>query len=157
MSKYTPISIKTHPWVAYDTLRSAFVVAERNKEYTQQLVDRNSDFLLSQGCLSPDIFRVPGSLELSWFASHLLQSGDYDIIIVFGVIIKGKTMHYEFISQAIFNGIVSLSISYPSQALISGILTVEDPSLLPERISDNFARAALNLWTEKQKIHKNKR
>jgi 6,7-dimethyl-8-ribityllumazine synthase len=71
-------------------------------------------------------------------------------VILFGVIIQGKTMHYEFISQAIFNGIVSLSVQYPSKALISGILTVEDESLLLERISDNFARSALNLWKEKQ-------
>ncbi len=152
MSKYTPITIKTHPRISYDTVKSAFVVAERNKEHTQQLAQLNADLLASQGCPSPDIFRVPGSLELPGFAKLLLQTGNYDIVIVFGVIIKGKTMHYEFISSAIFDGIVSLSISYPSQALISGILTVEDPSLLPERISDNFARAALNLWTEKQKL-----
>jgi 6,7-dimethyl-8-ribityllumazine synthase len=61
-------------------------------------------------------------------------------------------MHYEFISQAIFNGIVDISIAHPSKTLISGILTVEDKNLLPERISDNFARSALNLWREKQKI-----
>jgi 6,7-dimethyl-8-ribityllumazine synthase len=61
-------------------------------------------------------------------------------------------MHYEFIAQAIFNGIVALSIQYPSKTLISWILTVEDKNLLEERISDNFARSALNLWLEKTKI-----
>ena len=150
MSKYTPIALHASSW--YETLRSAFVVAERNRDHTESLAQLNADLLTSQGCPSPDIFRVPGSLELPGFANQLLQTGNYDIVIVFGVIIKGKTMHYEFISSAIFDGIVSLSISHPSQALISGILTVEDPSLLPERISDNFARAALNLWTEKQKV-----
>lgn len=149
MSKYSPIAL--HPWAWYQDLHIAFVVAERNKAYTQQLADLNRDFLISQDCPSPDIFRVPGSLELPGFASQLLDVGKYDIVLVFGVIIKGKTMHYEFISQAIFNGLVSLSISYPSSTLIAGVLTVEDEALLAERISDNYARAALNLWTEKKR------
>ncbi len=60
-------------------------------------------------------------------------------------------MHYEFISQAIFNAHVQLLMRYPLKTLIAGVLTVEDEVLLPERVSDNYARAALNLWSEQQR------
>lgn len=151
MSKYTPTPLKNNASPLYASLHIAYVVAERNKNYTQKLVDKSNELFAAQWCSSPDVFWVPGSLELLWFAEQILSSGKYDIVIAFGVIIKGKTMHYEFISQAIFNAYVQLSMRYPMKTLIAGVLTVEDEILLPERISDNYARAALNLWIEQQR------
>lgn len=146
MSKYSQTSIKSLDHLP-PSLKTAFVVAERNKDYTQSLADLNAQVFVDHWYTQPDIFWVPGSLELPGFANRLLLL-DYDIVIVFGVIIKGKTMHYEFISQAIFQGIVQLSITYPQHVLISWVLTVEDESLLQERVTDNYARAALNLYSE---------
>lgn len=146
MSKYSQTSLKSLDHLS-PSLKAAFVVAERNKDYTQSLADLNAQVFVDHWYAQPDIFWVPGSLELPGFANRLLLL-DYDIVIVFGVIIKGKTMHYEFISQAIFQGIVQLSIAYPQQVLISWVLTVEDESLLQERVTDNYARAALNLYSE---------
>ena len=146
MSKYSQTLIKSLDHLP-PSLKTAFVVAERNKDYTQSLADLNTQVFVDHWYTQPDIFWVPGSLELPGFANRLLLL-DYDIVIVFGVIIKGKTMHYEFISQAIFQGIVQLSIAYPQQVLISWVLTVEDESLLQERVTDNYARAALNLYSE---------
>lgn len=150
MSKYIQTSIKQSDIITKD-IKIAFVVAERNKDYTQSLANLNAQVFLDHGYTQPDIFWVPGSLELPGFANNLLLRG-YDIVIVFGVIIKGKTMHYEFISQAIFQGIVQLSITYPQHVLISWVLTVEDESLLQERVTDNYARAALNLYSEHAKL-----
>lgn len=112
-------------------------------------MQKNILLFKDQGFENISVFEVPGSLELPSMATQLIE--DYDVILLFGIIIKGKTMHYEFISQAIFNGIVNLTMQYPNKTLISGILTVEDKNLLEERISDNFARSALNLWIEKSK------
>jgi 6,7-dimethyl-8-ribityllumazine synthase len=117
MSKYIQTPIKSLDNLP-QTLKIAFVVAERNKDYTQSLADINAQVFLDHGYTQPDIFWVPGSLELPGFANNLLSRG-YDIVILFGVIIKGKTMHYEFISQAIFQGLVQLSITYPQHVLIS--------------------------------------
>ncbi len=132
------------------TIRIACIHTWRNEIYVKDLLQQNVKFLQEHWFSDIDIFEVPGSLELPGFAAKVID--DYDIVILFRVIIKGKTMHYEFISQTIFNGIVSLSIQNPNRNLISGILTVEDKDLLEERISDNFARSALNLWLEKMKI-----
>jgi 6,7-dimethyl-8-ribityllumazine synthase len=149
MADYKLIPIKDI-WAIPTNLRIACLYTRRNETQVQQLLQKNIQFLKEQGFEDISVFEVPGSLELPSMAAKLME--DYDIILLFGIIIKGKTMHYEFISQAIFNGIVSLSIQYPSKTLISGILTVEDKNLLEERISDNFARSALNLWLEKIKI-----
>lgn len=149
MADYKLIPIKDL-WSIPSNLRIACIYTRWNETSVQSLLQKNMQFLREQGFENISVFEVPGSLELPSMAAKLME--DYDIILLFGVIIKGKTMHYEFISQAIFNGIVSLSIQYPNRTLISGILTVEDKNLLEERISDNFARSALNLWLEKMKI-----
>lgn len=133
-------------------LKVAFVVAEWNKSYTQSLAELNSNLISELWFAAPTVYRVPGSLELPGFANQLLSSGQYDVVVIFGVIIKGKTMHYEFISQAIFQGVMNISLAYPQKVIISGVLTVEDEALLAERVTDNYARAALNLYSEKQKV-----
>ena len=58
-----------------------------------------------------EIFRVQGSLEVPTKISIMLDKKKYDAVIALGCIIKGNTDHYEFISQAITNTLLSLSVS----------------------------------------------
>ena len=58
-----------------------------------------------------EIFRVQGSLEIPTKISIMLDKKKYDAVIALGCIIKGNTDHYEFISQAITNTLLSLSVS----------------------------------------------
>jgi 6,7-dimethyl-8-ribityllumazine synthase len=44
---------------------------------------------------------VPGSFELPLAARFLALSGTVDAIVCIGVLIKGETMHFEFISDAV--------------------------------------------------------
>ncbi len=148
MADYTTIPLKDTGWIPKN-LRIACIYTRWNATSVQSLLQKNILLFKDQGFENISVFEVPGSLELPSMATQLIE--DYDVILLFGIIIKGKTMHYEFISQAIFNGIVNLTMQYPNKTLISGILTVEDKNLLEERISDNFARSALNLWIEKSK------
>ena len=52
---------------------------------------------------------VPGSFELI-FGTKTLINKDYDAIISIGCIIKGETKHFDFISNAVINGIKDLNI-----------------------------------------------
>ena len=52
---------------------------------------------------------VPGSFELI-FGTKTLIKQDYDAIISIGCIIKGETKHFDFISDAVVNGIKDLNI-----------------------------------------------
>ena len=44
---------------------------------------------------------VPGSFELPMAARFLALSGTVDAIVCIGVLIKGETMHFEYISDAV--------------------------------------------------------
>jgi 6,7-dimethyl-8-ribityllumazine synthase len=148
MADYTLLPCDTSGLPAH--IRIATIVTCRHMSIVDELCQINTQYLRDAGLHHIDRYEVPGCLEMPGMIAQL--AGQYDIIIAFGLILKGQTMHYEFISQAIFNGIVSLSIQYPNLSLISGILTVEDKDLVQARISDNFARSAINVWKTKQGI-----
>ena len=54
-------------------------------------------------------FKVPGSWDII-YKIHTL-SKEYKIFIAVGVICKGETGHYEYISNAVANGLINISIN----------------------------------------------
>ena len=55
------------------------------------------------------LFKVPGSWDIVYKINTL--SKEYNIFIAVGVICKGETDHYEYISSAVSNGLINLSVS----------------------------------------------
>ena len=78
------------------------ITASLEKEATTYIKSKNYKY---------EIFRVQGSLEVPTKISIMLDKKKYDAVIALGCIIKGNTDHYEFISQAITNTLLSLSVS----------------------------------------------
>jgi 6,7-dimethyl-8-ribityllumazine synthase len=58
--------------------------------------------------ISYRILEVPGAFEIPVVISRNVKN--YDGFIALGVIIKGKTPNFDFISSAITNGLIQLSI-----------------------------------------------
>ena len=56
------------------------------------------------------IIYVPGVFEIPYTISKNLKK--YDAFIALGCVIKGETPHFEFISQAIANGVKDLNILF---------------------------------------------
>ena len=56
--------------------------------------------------------KVRGSFEIPYVISTLINKKKYEGFIAIGCIIKGQTPNFEFISNAITNGIMNLSITY---------------------------------------------
>ena len=54
---------------------------------------------------------VPGCYELPYAAKLLATSGTVDAIVCCGVLIKGDTMHIEYISDAVSRGIMNVNIA----------------------------------------------
>eukprot|EP00160_Parvularia_atlantis_P017931 Unigene6372_Nuclearia_a/m.19644 Unigene6372_Nuclearia_a/g.19644 ORF Unigene6372_Nuclearia_a/g.19644 Unigene6372_Nuclearia_a/m.19644 type:complete len:161 (+) Unigene6372_Nuclearia_a:64-546(+) len=65
---------------------------------------------------------VPGSFELPFAASRAIQSGSVDAVVCIGVLIKGETMHFEYIASAVSQGIMDLGLK-SSVPVIFGVLT----------------------------------
>ena len=55
------------------------------------------------------LIKVPGAFEIPITISKNLKK--YDAFLALGCVIKGKTPHFDFISQAITNAIMNLSIN----------------------------------------------
>jgi 6,7-dimethyl-8-ribityllumazine synthase len=52
------------------------------------------------------IVRVPGAFEIPIAAQRLAETGRFDAIICLGCLIKGDTMHFEYIADAASHGMV---------------------------------------------------
>lgn len=71
-----------------------------------------------------DIFEVPGAVELTFAASQLIETDQFDAIIVFGCVVRGGTPHFEYVCQSVTQGITSLNADC-TVPVIFGVLTVD--------------------------------
>lgn len=67
---------------------------------------------------------VPGSFELPVVAKAALESG-FDAVVALGVIIRGGTPHFEFVSDAATSGLTRVAID-TGKPVGFGVLTLED-------------------------------
>lgn len=90
--------------------------------------------------------RVPGSFELAVVAKAALESGA-DAVVALGVIIRGGTPHFEFVSDAATSGLTQVSIT-TGKPIGFGLLTLDDEQQgldragLPNSKEDKGAEAA---------------
>ena len=53
---------------------------------------------------------VPGSFELIYGAQRMIVSQEVDAVVVIGCVIKGETMHFEFVCEGVTQGIKDLNV-----------------------------------------------
>jgi len=94
--------------------RFGIVVSEWNTSITDNLFKGAYLALLENGTLKDNITRinVPGSFELIYGCKHLLKKGDFDAIIAIGSVIQGETKHFDFVCEAVSQGIKDLNLHY---------------------------------------------
>jgi 6,7-dimethyl-8-ribityllumazine synthase len=110
------------------TFKFAIAVAEWNAEVTGSLYNGALETLLKHGVAAENIISVPvpGSFELTGAAEILLQKyKDLDGVICLGCVIQGETRHFDFICDAVANGITNVSIKH-SKPVIFGVLTTDN-------------------------------
>jgi len=100
------------------------VVSEWNEEVTEALYNGAYETLLSHGAKKEHIIRktVPGSFELSLGGQWMAQQEDIDAVICIGCVIQGETKHFDFICDAVAQGITNVSLKY-NKPVIFGVLT----------------------------------
>lgn len=93
-------------------LRFALVVSAWNESITASLFQAAKATLVDHNVLEENIVRidVPGSFELIYGARHAQKMG-FDAIIAIGCVIQGETRHFEFISNAVVQGIKDLNLN----------------------------------------------
>ncbi|KAJ1546724.1 hypothetical protein HK096_004782, partial [Nowakowskiella sp. JEL0078] len=78
--------------------------------------------LKAHNVTSITVHSIPGSYEIPFAAQTLLASGDYDVAILIGVLIKGSTMHFEYIADATTQGIMRVQLDSKIPCIF-GVLT----------------------------------
>lgn len=89
------------------------VVSEWNEEITEGMFEGAKQTLLDNGVPSDQIERwdVPGSFELIYGCKRMQQTIDtLDAIIAIGSVIQGETKHFDFVCEAVSQGIKDLNV-----------------------------------------------
>ena len=117
------------------------VVSIFNKSITGGLLKGCIKSLKENGLTENDIniFHVPGAFEIPGKVKKLTKNSNYDCIITLGCIIKGETDHYHYISQAVTNGIMSVTLenNKTNPHIIFGVLTCQNKELAYARSENN--------------------
>ncbi|MCL2416914.1 MAG: 6,7-dimethyl-8-ribityllumazine synthase [Bacteroidales bacterium] len=126
--------------------RIGIVISEWNDEITNALFQGAMETLIKEGVKEKNIFvkTVPGSFELTIGAQKMLEEysgwGDNFLgldpnphpkktklgaVICLGCVIQGETRHFDFICEAVANGITNVGIKY-NKPVIFGVLTTDN-------------------------------
>jgi 6,7-dimethyl-8-ribityllumazine synthase len=135
--------------------RFAVVVSRFNEDVTAGLLDGALE-TLEQAEVSRDditIVRVPGAFEIPLAAMRLAETGGFDAVITIGCLIKGDTMHFEYIASACSQGIVQASTATGVPISFGVLTTLTDEQAIarsapgPENKGREAALAAIEMAT----------
>ena len=120
-----------------DSIRVAIIVSEWHPEITEALYKGAEKTLLENGIKKENIIRknVPGSFELPLGAQ--LVADKTKAIVCLGCVVKGETDHYEFICNAVSNGLISVSLKF-NLPVSFGVLTTNTIDQAKERSGGKY-------------------
>lgn len=142
-------------------IRIAIVQAEWNSHITDRLTQGCVEALERHGVSDDmvDIFKVPGTVELTFGASALIETGAFDAVIVFGCVVRGDTPHFDYVCQSVTQGVTHLNAECDIP-VIFGVLTVENEAQALERVGGihghkgaEAAETALKMYQFKQQVN----
>ena len=93
--------------------RFGIVVSDWNPDITQGMFEGAFDAILDCGGIKENIVRwnVPGSYELIFGCKQIGKSYDMlDAIIAIGSVIQGETKHFDYVCEAVAQGLKDLNV-----------------------------------------------
>lgn len=105
-------------------MRFGIVVAEWNSDITGALLEGAVATLKKHGVLETDIHTqtVPGSFELVYGSSLMVDSRRFDAVIAIGCVIRGDTPHFDYICEGTTQGLAALN-NRAQIPVVYGLLT----------------------------------
>ncbi len=122
LSQYTNSGMK-----GAENMRFGIVVSEWNPDVTGALLEGALETLFKHHVDKENILvrTVPGSYELPLGAQFFMEYTNVQAVICLGCVIQGETRHFEFICQAVAQGIKDVSLKYNLPAIF-GVLTTDN-------------------------------
>ena len=107
--------------------RFCLVAARFNEAYVRRLVDAALEVLGRSGAAVADleVWWVPGSFELPLACRWAAESGRFDAVLAFGVLIRGETEHFRLVAETATQGLMRVALD-SSVPVLNGVLAVHD-------------------------------
>ena len=102
------------------------VVAEWNREITDAMAQGAKETLREHGVEEDniDLVHVPGSFELTTGADLMLRNKPrLDAVICIGCVIQGETRHFDFICEAVSQGLTNVALKHEKPVIFSVLTT----------------------------------
>jgi 6,7-dimethyl-8-ribityllumazine synthase len=106
-------------------LSIAVVVSRYNEDVSKRLLRGAIQALQEHGVEEPDVFWVPGALELPVTALALAEKGGHDAIVCLACVIRGETYHFEIVANQSAAGLMQVMLD-TGVPIAFGVLTTED-------------------------------
>lgn len=115
-------------------LKFGIVVARFNELLSSRLLSGAQDALVRHGVAAKDVdvAWVPGAFEIPMVAGKLASSGRYDAVIALGVVIRGGTPHFEYVSSEVSKGVAKVSMD-SGVPVMFGVITADNIDQAVER------------------------
>lgn len=109
------------------------------------------------GVATPTVVRVLGAIEIPVVAQALART--HDAVVALGVVIRGETPHFDYVCDAVTQGLTRVSLD-ESTPVANGVLTTNtehqalDRAGLPESAEDKGAQAAAAALSTALTLHR---
>src|ERR1700760_3090659 len=126
-------------------LRLGIVASSWHSTICEALLAGACKVAAESGVVNPTVVRVHGAVELPVVAQELARN--HDAVIALGVVIRGATPHFEYVCDAVTQGLTRVSLD-SATPVGNGVLTTntEQQALaragLPDSTEDKGAQAA---------------
>ena len=117
--------------------------ARYNERFVGALLEQAVEVLRKTGVKERNlaIVRVPGSNELPAAIQLLAQRRRPDVLMALGVIIRGDTIHYELIAEAVTHALQRVALD-TRRPVINGVVVAENEAQAAERCLGDIDRGA---------------
>lgn len=109
--------------VRAEGLSVAVIAGSWHQEITAAMTAAAQQTITASGATA-EIFAVAGSFELPLAAQVALKSR-FDAVVCLGVIVRGETPHFDYVSNAVTDGLTRVQLD-ANKPVGFGVLTVDD-------------------------------
>lgn len=123
----------------------AIVASTWHTEICDALLEGALRVVTSAGVAEPTVVRVLGAIEIPVVAQELARS--HDAVVALGVVIRGQTPHFDYVCDAVTQGLTRVSLD-AATPVANGVLTTNteeqalDRAGLPGSAEDKGEQAA---------------
>lgn len=104
-------------------IRLAIVASTWHQKICDALLDSAQRLAADAGVRKPTVVRVLGAIEIPVVAQELAHN--HDAVVALGVVIRGQTPHFDYVCDAVTQGLTRVSLD-AATPVANGVLTTDN-------------------------------